>query len=132
MSWKFADETRLIVSRDLPGGGIDSRSVHDAEVRAWLDAGNTPSLADHLPSLVPQEVTMRQARRALLAAGLLTAVETAINTLPEPTRSAALIDWNHSNTVHRTNGFVAQLTPLLGLTAAQLDALFIAAAGYAA
>lgn len=45
MSWKFADETRLIVSRDLPGGGIDSRSVNDAEVIAWIEAGNTPEPA---------------------------------------------------------------------------------------
>ena len=45
MSWKFADDTRLIVSRDLPGGGIDSRSVNDAEVSAWIEAGNTPEPA---------------------------------------------------------------------------------------
>lgn len=77
---------------------------------------------------VPQEVTMRQARLALHAAGKLTAVNAAINALPDPPRSAALIEWEYSSTVRRDSQFVALLGPALGLDAAGLDALFIAAA----
>jgi hypothetical protein len=76
---------------------------------------------------VPVEVTMRQARLALHAAGLLTQVENAINALPDPPRTSARIEWDHSNTVQRNNGFVLQLGQMLGLTSAQLDSLFIAA-----
>ena len=76
---------------------------------------------------VPQEVTMRQAQRALLDAGLLDAVEAAINALPEPPRRAALIDWTKSSTLRRDSQFVAVLAPGLGLDAAALDALFVAA-----
>jgi hypothetical protein len=76
---------------------------------------------------VPAEVTMRQARLALLGAGLLQSVEDAINALPEPPRTAARIEWDHSNTVQRKNAFVQQLAALLGLTSQQLDQLFIAA-----
>ncbi len=78
--------------------------------------------------VVPAAVTMRQARRALLSAGLLSAVETAIDALAEPERSAARIEWEYSSEVQRHNGFVAQLGPALGLSDAQLDALFVSAA----
>jgi hypothetical protein len=39
---------------------------------------------------------MRQARLALLGAGKLTAITAAMNALPEPTKSAALITWEYS------------------------------------
>ena len=76
---------------------------------------------------VPAEVTMRQARIALHAAGKLTAVNAAINALPDPPKTAALIEWEYSSTVRRDSQFVALLGPALGLDTAGLDALFIAA-----
>ena len=79
------------------------------------------------PAPVPAEITMRQARLALLGAGKLAAVDTAINAMDEPAKSAAKIEWEYSNTVQRHNGFVAALGPALGLTDAQIDALFLAA-----
>lgn len=80
------------------------------------------------PAPVPASVTMRQARLALLQEGLLDDVETAINALPEPQQSAARIEWEYSNEVQRTNGFVEQIAPALGLSSQQLDELFILAA----
>lgn len=80
------------------------------------------------PAECPKVVTMRQARLALLGAGLLDSVSTAIGALPSPAKEAAQIEWEYSQEVQRHNGFVSQLAPILGLTAAQLDGLFIAAA----
>jgi hypothetical protein len=77
---------------------------------------------------VPQVVTMRQARLALLGAGKLAAVTAALNALPEPQKTAALITWEYSGAVERQNGLVPQLAGALGMTDAQIDALFIAAA----
>ena len=77
---------------------------------------------------VPAEVTRRQARRALHDAGLLTVVETAVDALPEPQRSAAMFDLKDSNTFQRTNPTLQALASALGLSDAQLDDLFIAAA----
>ena len=71
---------------------------------------------------------MRQARLALLGAGKLAAVDAAINGMPEPNKSAARIEWEYSNEVQRHNGFVSALGPALGMTSAQIDQLFIAAA----
>lgn len=76
---------------------------------------------------VPQMVTMRQARLMLLGAGLLDKVQGIIDSLPEPQKKAALIDWDYSNTVERKFGLVSQLAPAMGMTEAQIDELFIAA-----
>lgn len=80
------------------------------------------------PPQVPAAVTMRQARLALLGAGLLDDVDAAINAMTSPQREAAKIEWEYSQEVQRHNGFVSVLAPLLGLTEAQTDALFIGAA----
>lgn len=81
------------------------------------------------PPVVPPSVTMRQARLALLGAGLLDDIDAAINALPSPQKEAARIEWEYSQEVHRHNGFVSVLAPLLGLTEAQTDALFLVAEG---
>lgn len=80
------------------------------------------------PTAVPSAVTMRQARLALLGAGLLDDVDAAINALPSPQKEAARIEWEYSQEVQRHNGFVSVLAPMLGMTAAQTDNLFIGAA----
>lgn len=77
---------------------------------------------------VPQTVTMRQARLALLQGGLLANVEVAINAMPSPQKEAAQIEWQYSSEVHRNKALVQTLGPALGLNDAQLDQLFIAAA----
>lgn len=80
------------------------------------------------PSSIPQFVSMRQARLALLGAGKLAAVETAIEGMSEPAKTQARIAWEYSGEVQRQNGLVSQLAPALGLTEAEIDALFVAAA----
>lgn len=76
---------------------------------------------------VPAAVTMRQARLALLGAGLLSSVDAAIDAMSEPTKSAARIEWEYSNELQRSNPLVLALGPALNLTSEQIDALFIAA-----
>lgn len=79
------------------------------------------------PPVVPESVTMRQARLALLAAGKLTHVQTAIDALPEPQKTAARIEWEYSSAVNRNSEFVEVLGKLLGLDSDGIDNLFIAA-----
>lgn len=80
-----------------------------------------------LPKYVPKEVTMRQARLALHAAGLLSNVAVVIDALSEPTKTQANIEWEYSNTLIRSNSFVQTLGAALGLSSTQIDDLFIAA-----
>jgi len=81
-----------------------------------------------LEPVVPQIVTMRQARLALLGAGKLALVEAAIEALPEPPKTAAKIEWEYSQEVHRNKPFVQMLAQGLGLSQAELDQLFMVAA----
>lgn len=77
---------------------------------------------------VPDSITMRQARLVLLGAGLLDQVEGAIDALPEPTRSAAHIEWEYAADMHRDHALIANLSAGLNLTGEQIDNLFKAAA----
>ncbi|MCS6809748.1 MAG: hypothetical protein NZ694_00555 [Tepidimonas sp.] len=77
----------------------------------------------HIPP--PQSVTMRQARLALLAAGLMDDVEATIDAIPDETqRRAAQIEWEYAQEVQRSSPWVQQLAAGLGLTDEQLDQLF--------
>lgn len=75
-------------------------------------------------------VTRRQALRALFEAGLLASVEAAINALSEPARTAARIDWDNATEFRRDFPLLAQLAAAIGLSDAQVDALFVIAATF--
>jgi len=77
---------------------------------------------------IPASVTMRQARLALLAAGKLDAVNTAIAAMASPQKEAAQIQWEYSSDVFRNWPLVLSLGPALGLSSTDLDNLFIQAA----
>jgi hypothetical protein len=77
---------------------------------------------------IPESITMRQARLALLGAGMLDDVNATIAALPEPDKSAALIEWEYASEVQRHVGLVASMGAALGLTEADLDELFMQAA----
>lgn len=84
------------------------------------------------PTVVPASVSMRQARLELLAtpspAGggqtLLDVVAGYIATQPQATQ----IEWNYATDIWRDRDLVIGIGAALGLTDAQIDALFIAAA----
>lgn len=94
--------------------------------KKWLVMNNYPYPAVS-GNTVPRIVTMRQARLALLQQGLLSSVEVVIAGLPEPEKSAALIEWEYATTVDRDWPWVVTLTELMGLTDEQIDELFILA-----
>jgi hypothetical protein len=103
---------------------IDSyRDATPAESAAIQAAAAEASMAQ-----VPQEVSMRQARLALLARGVLGNVDAAIDSLPSPDREAARIEWDYSSVVARNSPLVTMMGAALGLDEAALDELFIAAA----
>lgn len=76
------------------------------------------------PAPVPSSITPRQARLALLGAGLLSNVTTAIAAADEATKIA----WEFATYVKRDNPIIAAMAAQLGLTSAQVDDLFRAAA----
>ena len=69
-------------------------------------------------------VTPRQARLALLGAGLLDQVNTLLNTAG----GVDLITWEYASVINRSDPMITNLAASLGLTSAQIDALFTGAA----
>lgn len=80
-------------------------------------------LAQLKKALVPQSVSMRQARLALLAADLLDDVDNMIKQIGR----AAAITWEFATEVRRDNELIAAVKESKSLTDEQIDDLFIAA-----
>lgn len=90
----------------------------------WLEEGNTP--IPYVPDVigVPQEVTMTQARLALLQYDVLDQIEAVIPTLGR----AAQIEWEYRPSIHRNHALVTTIKQQFGWTDALLDELFTLAA----
>lgn len=78
---------------------------------------------------VPEVITPRQAKIALLQAGLLDDVEAGIAAIPdETTRRIAQVEWECAQEVRRDWPLLNDVAAAIGLTAEQVDELFQAAA----
>lgn len=85
---------------------------------------------DPLPApIVPNAVSPRQARLALLSIGKLSDVEQALASIPGPQGEAARIDWEYATEVQRNSPLIDALAPALGLSSEQIDDLFRMAEG---
>ena len=107
-----------ITAVDITGQSVEIGDLWD---------GNTFSAPPALPPAIPHAVTMRQARLALRQAGLLQTVNDAVASMPGAAGEEARIEWEYSQEVQRDKALVLSLAPALGLSSAQLDALFLAA-----
>ncbi len=94
------------------------------------DADGVPVLQEPPPFVAPDvdQVTMRQARLALLESGKLDLVAPAIDQLSEPGRTKARIEWEFAQDVRKDWPLIQVLAPSIGLDAAALTALFNRAA----
>jgi len=126
--WYF-DETRVEwdtrVDGDLP---------EDIELGKMVREGNqlikqAEFLTEHAAfvrsQLVPISVTKRQARLALLEAGLLSAVDSFVGAQSQEVQ----IYWNDSQEIYRRHPLILSLSAELNLSESQVDDLFISAGG---
>jgi len=83
------------------------------------------------PMSVPPQVSARQIRLWLIKHGVtLSAVESAIDAIPDTmTREMVRVEWEYAPYVERTHPMVDVIGQALNLSAAQIDAGFIEAAG---
>jgi hypothetical protein len=114
------------------GGSTTANTREAFDTLRWEDERSQPTWeqlqgATYLEP-VPEMITRRQARLALLYAGKLAAVEAAIAGIVDVTeRMAAQIEYE-AESWERSNQWVGQLGQATGLTAAEIDQLFITAA----
>lgn len=84
-------------------------------------------ILERVPSAVTV-ISMRQARLALLEAGLLDQVEAALAAIEDPLmRQRAQIEWEYAAEVRRDSPWVVAIAEALELSPEALDALFTAA-----
>lgn len=104
----------------------DSNVQIDGVLGVYVQADWEALWADEMRARnpVPQQVTMRQARLALLSAGLLDDVEMVIAAAGR----AAQLEWEYAAVVERSNPAIAIVQQQQGLTNAQIDDLFREAA----
>ncbi len=125
-----------VIAKDKPAFNPDAQTadesdpIFNSESGQWEQGWAVRDLtADELRARVPAAVTMRQARLSLLAAGLLQAVNDAIAVMPGADGEAARIEWEYATEVRRDSPLVAALSGPLDLADADLNQLFISAAG---
>lgn len=77
---------------------------------------------------VPEKVTARQAVQALISVNKLHLVQPAIDAIADPVQRAMVqAEWDKSQDFERSRPTLIALATAIGLDAAGLDALFIAA-----
>jgi len=125
----YSPHTGEHIATDAPADWMGRTTIappsHDATQSAvFFDGAWTVAEATPEAKPVPAVVTMRQARLTLLQAGLLGSVSAAIAAMPGVEGEAARIEWEYAQEVRRDSGLVRLLVGGLGLTDAELDALF--------
>ena len=134
--WANAGQTTINLTVDFEGVGAvpfsasaSDSEAHGREIFNRAVAGDFGPIAAYVapPVVIPTTVTMRQARLAMLDAGILTSVRDALAAMTGPTGEAARIEWEYALMLERSNPLVASLSSTLGLTSTQLDELFTAA-----
>ncbi len=123
--WPFFAELK---TAENPYGILPApRPETKAEKTAREKAEAAVAAAAEAERVACMSVSMAQFRKALLAAGLL---DDVLAIMADPaTPRAIVIDWEYASEVRRDWPAWAQFLPILDKTDADLDALFIAAAG---
>ena len=122
---------------DAPDGCVQVSAEIQAEMLAGEVAGKIieadstgfPVLVDppQVPVPVPSVVSARQAKLALLDAGLFDDIETYIGTLDGVEGKRAKIAWDCASTFRRDDQLLNAVAEVKGLTAGDIDQLFWAA-----
>lgn len=112
---------------DYQGNVIGELSLPDDTSEAVWTAKLAPYAVAPVIAIIP-DVTPRQIRQALIMSGIsLSAIDAALGTLPEPTKSMAMVEWEYSTAFQRNRPLVAAVQAMLGWTSDQVDALWVLA-----
>ena len=111
---------------NIIGTGEWHNTTSNEQYLAWLAEGNTPEPYTPPPPVVPQTVTRFQALATLAAGGWLDVVHTYIDALPRS--NVQRLAFENAADWERSSPTLNALATMLGLTDAQVDELFIAAA----
>jgi hypothetical protein len=118
----------IVINTVVIAPGSDWQPPEGCTMLPVAEAADMPR--ETVPEPVPEAITPRQLRLALLQRGLLANVEAAVNALPEPKRTGALIEWEYSSQFLRTHPMVAAIAGALQISSETLDEIFVEGAGF--
>lgn len=101
-------------------------TLEDGTIKTKLEQ-ETEYLAQLKKATVPSSITMRQARLAMIDAGIYTQVDTAIAAMTGPEGDKARVEWEYAASVERNAELLTSLATALALSEESIDDLFIAA-----
>lgn len=133
MKYAYSPDTGEIIHIDPPSDWMGTTDivppVYDTATAGCFWRGSSWEIVIATPPavIIPTQVSMKQARLALLQQGTLATVTAAISAMTGVPGQSAQIEWEFSAMVNRKDPLVIQLTTSLGWTSEQLDALFILA-----
>jgi len=73
---------------------------------------------------LPSVASPRQVRLALLELNLLAQVQTFVEALPEPDKTAVVIEWEYATEINKNSQLITSLSAQMGLTQEQVDEIF--------
>lgn len=122
------EQEQILSALNVEGPGYtlieEDSALYTYPVDGWIYAENLDAAIQYFANAGKDTITLRQCKLALLNAGKLQDVVNAINALPEPQRTAALIEFDYANEVERTSALLNTIANAIGLTETELDDLF--------
>jgi hypothetical protein len=103
------------------------KPFYNFETKKFYEGATPQEIAELKKESVAQEVQLWRIRTILKSMNLEESIETVLNNLEEPTKTAALCIWNYGTSVERNSQTVALLQTALQLTSEQVDDMFIEA-----
>lgn len=93
-------------------------------VDGWIWADNIDQAIAQFALLGKSTITNRQCKLALLSINKYQAVIDFIESLPEPQKTQAKIEWDFANDIERDNPLFNVVVDGIGLTSSEVDDLF--------
>ena len=96
---------------------------------AWVESATQEEIAEANKALIPQKVTRRQLKQALVLAGIpMSSIDYAISQIADETEKALItIYWNDSTEFERYHPKLVEFAQALQISEEQADQLFILA-----
>lgn len=125
------EQEQILSALNVEGPGYtlieEDSALYTYPVDGWIYAENLDAAIQYFANAGKSTITLRQCKLALLNAGKLQDVLAYIDALPEPQRTAALIEFNDTKDVERDSVLLNTVAAAIGLNEDQTDSLFAAA-----